>query len=91
VLKIEVQHERQLRESAVGGMMTNLQNKKKAIKRRADFERWRHEVASEAANEAFNTSAGRLKKNKFRKSNGKRKKIVLYELKSVQHFINKMF
>ena len=32
------------------------------IRRRKDFERWRHEVAMEAANEAFNASAGRLKK-----------------------------
>merc|ERR1712151_705783 len=31
-------------------------------KRRADFESWRHEVALEAANEAFNASAGRLRK-----------------------------
>merc|ERR1740127_396419 len=30
--------------------------------RRARFEEWRHEVALEAANEAFNTSAGRLRK-----------------------------
>merc|ERR1712151_942058 len=31
-------------------------------KRRADFESWRHEVALEAANDAFNASAGRLRK-----------------------------
>merc|ERR1719375_1676800 len=39
-----------------------LQSKRNAIKRRADFERWRHEVALDAANEAFNASAGRLRK-----------------------------
>merc|ERR1719335_1390327 len=42
--------------------MGTLQTKKNAIKRRADFERWRHEVALEAANEAFQASAGRLRK-----------------------------
>merc|ERR1719160_353349 len=43
-------------------MTGTLQTKRNAIKRRADFERWRHEVALEAANEAFNASAGRLRK-----------------------------
>merc|ERR1719421_2686717 len=43
-------------------MMGTLQTKRNAIKRRADFERWRHEVALEGANEAFNASAGRLRK-----------------------------
>merc|ERR550514_1422534 len=43
-------------------MMGTLQTKKNAIKRRADFERWRHVVALDAANEAFNASAGRLRK-----------------------------
>merc|ERR1712084_133651 len=39
-----------------------LQAKLDANKRRADFECWRHEVALEAANDAFNASAGRLRK-----------------------------
>merc|ERR1719183_3005561 len=43
-------------------MNGTLQTKRNAIKRRADFERWRHEVALEAANEAFHASAGRLRK-----------------------------
>merc|ERR1719183_1937921 len=43
-------------------MNGTLQTKRNAIKRRADFERWRHEVALEAANEAFQASAGRLRK-----------------------------
>merc|ERR1719181_1226288 len=43
-------------------MNGTLQTKRNAIKRRADFERWRHEVALEAANEAFNATAGRLRK-----------------------------
>merc|ERR1719313_3282950 len=58
----DVEHERYLRESAVNGMMGTLQTKKNAIKRRARFEEWRHEVARDAANEAFNASAGRLRK-----------------------------
>jgi len=43
-------------------MTQALNAKKSVIRRRKDFERWRHEVALEAANEAFNASAGRLKK-----------------------------
>merc|ERR1719235_2612851 len=43
-------------------MEGELDRRKEANKRRADFESWRHEVALEAANEAFNTSAGRLRK-----------------------------
>merc|ERR1719386_555552 len=43
-------------------MNGTLQTKRNGIKRRADFERWRHEVALEAANEAFHASAGRLRK-----------------------------
>jgi len=39
-----------------------LEKRKEANGRRADFESWRHEVALDAANEAFNTSAGRLRK-----------------------------
>ena len=39
-------------------MMDTLLTKKNAIKRRADFERWRHEVALEAANESFLKKAG---------------------------------
>ncbi|KAF4658932.1 hypothetical protein FOZ61_005131 [Perkinsus olseni] len=51
----ELEQERTAREGALEDMMDS-------IKRRADFERWRHEVAVEAANEAFNASAGRLRK-----------------------------
>merc|ERR1719223_1098862 len=43
-------------------MEMELDRRKEANKRRADFESWRHEVALEAANEAFNASAGRLRK-----------------------------
>merc|ERR1719281_1474564 len=43
-------------------MYNELERRKEANKRRADFESWRHEVALEAANEAFDASAGRLRK-----------------------------
>merc|ERR1712232_200722 len=36
--------------------------RKESNERRARFEDWRHEVALDAANEAFNASAGRLRK-----------------------------
>merc|ERR1711937_546755 len=47
---------------AIVEMTQALNAKKSVIRRRKDFERRRHEVALEAANEAFNASAGRLKK-----------------------------
>merc|ERR1719181_1824569 len=43
-------------------MLNALQVKKDAKERRSRFEEWRHEVALDAANEAFNASAGRLRK-----------------------------
>jgi hypothetical protein len=61
-MEMDVEFERASRDTAVSSMGTTLQTKRNAIKRRADFERWRHEVALEAANEAFQASAGRLRK-----------------------------
>jgi len=61
-MEMDVEFERFSRDTAVSSMGTTLQTKRNAIKRRADFERWRHEVALEAANEAFQASAGRLRK-----------------------------
>merc|ERR1719161_154527 len=58
----DAKHERAVRENAMRDMMGTLHTKRNAIQRRADFERWRHEVALEAANEAFQGSAGRLRK-----------------------------
>merc|ERR1719378_840440 len=43
-------------------MQGTLQTKRNAIKRRTRFDEWRREVAKDAANEAFNASAGRLRK-----------------------------
>merc|ERR1712193_302568 len=58
----DAKHERAVREHAMNCMVGTLHTKRNAIQRRADFERWRHEVALEAANEAFQGSAGRLRK-----------------------------
>merc|ERR1719197_1663196 len=60
--EMDAENERAMREGAMNCMNGTLQTKRNAIKRRADFERWRHEVALEAANEAFQASAGRLRK-----------------------------
>lgn len=54
--------EREARERAKEAMDAELTRRRGANARRADFERWRHEVALEAANEAFNATAGRLRK-----------------------------
>merc|ERR1719361_755891 len=51
-----------MRQQAHENMMVALQLKADAKLRRARFEEWRHEVALDAANEAFNASAGRLRK-----------------------------
>merc|ERR1712118_517898 len=60
--EMDAEHERSMREGAMNCMVGTLQTKRNGIKRRADFERWRHEVALEAANEAFQACAGRLRK-----------------------------
>eukprot|EP00928_Gymnodinium_smaydae_P090274 TRINITY_DN74101_c0_g1_i1.p1 TRINITY_DN74101_c0_g1~~TRINITY_DN74101_c0_g1_i1.p1 ORF type:complete len:530 (-),score=154.31 TRINITY_DN74101_c0_g1_i1:93-1682(-) len=62
VMEQEVDHERAVREDANRSMVVALQAKIDAKERRARFEEWRHEVAKDAANEAFNASAGRLRK-----------------------------
>eukprot|EP00747_Dinoflagellata_sp_TGD_P162943 gnl/TRDRNA2_/TRDRNA2_181125_c0_seq1.p1 gnl/TRDRNA2_/TRDRNA2_181125_c0~~gnl/TRDRNA2_/TRDRNA2_181125_c0_seq1.p1 ORF type:complete len:531 (+),score=158.52 gnl/TRDRNA2_/TRDRNA2_181125_c0_seq1:86-1678(+) len=61
-MEAEVEQERMVREEAHKGMLNALQAKMDARERRARFEEWRHEVALDAANEAFNASAGRLRK-----------------------------
>jgi len=62
VFEYEVGTEQDLRDKALKEMQNSVATMKSAIRRRHDFERWRHEVALEAANEAFNASAGRLRK-----------------------------
>merc|ERR1719213_656267 len=62
LMEQDAENERNVREGAMRDMMGTLHTKRNAIQRRADFERWRHEAALEAANEAFQGSAGRLRK-----------------------------
>merc|ERR1719262_2138783 len=62
MMEHQVEQERFVREEAHKGMLNALQAKMDARERRARFEEWRHEVALDAANEAFNASAGRLRK-----------------------------
>eukprot|EP00929_Paragymnodinium_shiwhaense_P120905 TRINITY_DN92970_c0_g1_i1.p1 TRINITY_DN92970_c0_g1~~TRINITY_DN92970_c0_g1_i1.p1 ORF type:complete len:563 (+),score=195.16 TRINITY_DN92970_c0_g1_i1:97-1689(+) len=54
--------ERRACHNAQEAMEEELKRQMDSNKGRADFETWRHEVALEAANEAFNASAGRLRK-----------------------------
>ncbi|CAK9044233.1 unnamed protein product [Durusdinium trenchii] len=58
----EATRERDVCKSALEAINGEFEKRKEANGRRADFESWRHEVALDAANEAFNTSAGRLRK-----------------------------
>lgn len=62
ILEQDIDHERIVREEAHKNILTALQAKMDARERRSRFEDWRHEVALDAANEAFNASAGRLRK-----------------------------
>lgn len=62
ILEADLEHERSAREEAHRNMLSALQSKMDGKDRRARFEEWRHEVALNAANEAFNASAGRLRK-----------------------------
>jgi len=61
-LEVDAELERDVCTRAKEVMEGELNRRKEANKRRADFESWRHEVALQAANEAFNASAGRLRK-----------------------------
>jgi hypothetical protein len=60
-LEMDAELERDAFRSAQEVMDGELQRRKESNERRMAFESWRHEVALEAANEAFNTSAGRLR------------------------------
>mmetsp|Transcript_57380 Transcript_57380/g.167993 ORF Transcript_57380/g.167993 Transcript_57380/m.167993 type:complete len:530 (-) Transcript_57380:78-1667(-) len=62
ILEQDIEHERFVREDAQRNMMTALNGRKEAKERRSRFDEWRREVALDAANEAFNASAGRLRK-----------------------------
>jgi len=58
----EASLERDACKNALESIQGELEKRRDANRRRADFESWRHEVALDAANEAFNASAGRLRK-----------------------------
>mmetsp|Transcript_28960 Transcript_28960/g.90252 ORF Transcript_28960/g.90252 Transcript_28960/m.90252 type:complete len:526 (-) Transcript_28960:30-1607(-) len=62
VLEQDMETERAVRDDAQRNMKTALQSKMVAKERRTRFDEWRREVALDAANEAFNASAGRLRK-----------------------------
>lgn len=61
-LEQDIEHERIVREEAVRNMEAAKEAKANAERRRGRFEEWRLAVAKDAANEAFNASAGRLRK-----------------------------
>lgn len=62
----EMEQDVQLERMATGSAMTDLdaamQRRKNEVKHREEFERWRYEVALEAATEAFEATAGRYRK-----------------------------
>lgn len=58
----EVDAEREACQIAKEIMEGELEKRKDGNRRRADFESWRREVSLAAANEAFNASAGKLRK-----------------------------
>jgi len=62
ILEQDITVEKDVRERAVRNMEAAKEAKNNAERRRKKFEEWREEVAKNAANEAFNASAGRLRK-----------------------------
>uniref|UniRef100_A0A7S0A419 ODAD1 central coiled coil region domain-containing protein n=1 Tax=Pyrodinium bahamense TaxID=73915 RepID=A0A7S0A419_9DINO len=58
----DAEAEREATRGAREAMEGELDRRRSANKRRGVFESWRHEVALKAANEAFNASAGHLRK-----------------------------
>jgi len=62
ILESDIEHERLVRDEAKQNMRSALDGRMEAKERRSRFDEWRREVALDAANEAFNASAGRLRK-----------------------------
>lgn len=62
VLEMDAEHERTVRLEATRNIEVAMQSRKETEERRAQFEKWQMKVALDAANEAFNASAGRLRK-----------------------------
>mmetsp|Transcript_51510 Transcript_51510/g.92528 ORF Transcript_51510/g.92528 Transcript_51510/m.92528 type:complete len:543 (+) Transcript_51510:44-1672(+) len=61
-LEQDVQMERTLCTGALSDLKNCMQRRKNEVRHREDFERWRYEVALEAATEAFESTAGRYRK-----------------------------
>jgi len=62
VLSDDANAERMAVKKASAEMEAELEGRKEMNRRKARFEGWRHEVALRSANEAFNASAGKLRK-----------------------------
>jgi len=58
----DMEQERQVCNTALDDLELVLQQHRNEVRRREDFERWRYEVAMEAASEAFHAMAGRFRK-----------------------------
>jgi hypothetical protein len=58
----DVEAERMVCNTALDDLELILQQRRNEVRRREDFERWRYEVAMEAASEAFHVMAGRFRK-----------------------------
>merc|ERR1719160_1902543 len=62
ILEQDIERERIVREEAHKNMKAVLESRSRVKNQRDAFEEWRRNNAQEAANEAFNASAGRLRK-----------------------------
>merc|ERR1719198_2890622 len=58
----DVEQERVICNAALDDLEIVLQQRRNEVRRREDFERWRYEVAMDAASEAFHAMAGRFRK-----------------------------
>jgi len=58
----DIEQERQMCTSALDDLEESMQHRRNEVQHREDFERWRYEIALEAANEAFQATAGRYRK-----------------------------
>eukprot|EP00929_Paragymnodinium_shiwhaense_P006874 TRINITY_DN110827_c0_g1_i1.p1 TRINITY_DN110827_c0_g1~~TRINITY_DN110827_c0_g1_i1.p1 ORF type:complete len:587 (+),score=212.27 TRINITY_DN110827_c0_g1_i1:122-1882(+) len=61
-MEAEVELERAVCSAALDDLDVTLQHRKGEVRHREDFERWRYEVAMDAATEAFQARAGRFRK-----------------------------
>jgi len=61
-METDMEQERLVCNAALDDLEVVLQQRRNEVRRREDFERWRYEVAMEAASEAFHAMAGRFRK-----------------------------